>query len=106
MRNAMDVQEIAIGWWPGDRATRAPPSTRTPTRAVPGFDTARLEPDAARWDAELGEYVLDHGDVRSAADPHGAALAFGRSAVGHACTVCDWDPALAASVQGTPPPVR
>ena len=35
----------------------------------------------------------------------GAALEFAHSAFSHACAVCDWDPALAASAQGTPPPV-
>ena len=38
-------------------------------------------------------------------DPHGAALEFARSAFRHACVVCDWDPALAASAEGTPPPI-
>jgi hypothetical protein len=36
---------------------------------------------------------------------HAFALEFARSAVTHACTGCDWDPALAASAQSTPPPV-
>jgi hypothetical protein len=50
--------------------------------------------------------VLDWDDVVSAADPFAAALAFARSAVDHACVACGWDPALAASAQGSPPPVR
>jgi hypothetical protein len=33
------------------------------------------------------------------------AAAAGRSAFRHACVVCDWDPALPASAEGTPPPV-
>ena len=70
-----------------------------------GFETATLDPRAARWETALGEYVLDWDDVRIAPDPHGAGLEFGRSAIRHACTVCDWDPVLAASAQGVPPPV-
>jgi hypothetical protein len=31
---------------------------------------------------------------------------FTRSAFQHACRVCAWDPALAATADGTPPPVR
>jgi hypothetical protein len=49
--------------------------------------------------------VLDWDDARASADPHLAALEFGRSSVRHACAVCGWDPALAASVQGVPPPI-
>ena len=33
------------------------------------------------------------------------ALSFARSVVAQACTACEWVPVLAASVQGTPPPV-
>ena len=44
-------------------------------------------------------------DGRSAPDPRGAGLAFARSAFRHACGVCEWDSALLASAEGTPPPV-
>jgi branched-subunit amino acid ABC-type transport system permease component len=44
-------------------------------------------------------------DIRDDPDPHASALAFARSAVLHACTVCGWEPALAASAEGIPPPV-
>jgi len=52
-----------------------------------------------------GQYILDWDDVRESADPHAAALEFFHSVFAHACTVCEWDPELAASVDGTPPPV-
>jgi hypothetical protein len=53
----------------------------------------------------LGEYVLDWDDVRTAADPHKVALEFAQSVFRHACAVCDWDPALASSADGIPPPI-
>ena len=65
-----------------------------------------LDPAAARWDAELGEYVLDWEDIRNSPDPHALALEFARSAFRHACEVCEWDPALAATAEGVPPPIR
>jgi alkylhydroperoxidase family enzyme len=49
--------------------------------------------------------VFDWDDVRASADPRRAALEFARSSVRHACAVCGWDPALAASAQGVPPPI-
>jgi Family of unknown function (DUF5996) len=106
MRNAMDAQEIAVGWWPGDgRYPRA--AFYTYAHPAPdGFGSATLAPAAARWDPELGEYLLDWDDVVSAADPFAAAFTFARSAVDHACVACGWDPPLAASAQGSPPPVR
>jgi len=105
MRNAMDAQEVAVGWWPGDGRYGRPAFYAYAHPAPDGFAAAALEPHAARWESELGEYILDHADVRASADPHATALAFCRSALAHACHVCEWDPALLASAQGTPPPV-
>jgi Family of unknown function (DUF5996) len=105
MRNAMNVQEIAVGWWPGDARYERAAFYAYAHPAPDGFASATLAPAPARWEGALGEYVLDWQDVRSASDPHAFALEFARSAVAHACTVCDWDPALAASAAGTPPPV-
>ncbi|HEY4348194.1 MAG TPA: DUF5996 family protein [Gaiellaceae bacterium] len=105
IRNSMDVQEVAVGWWPGDARYPRPAFYAYAHPAVDGFDSAELLPPAARWDATLGEYVLDWEDVIAAPDPHQAALDFGRSAVRHACTVCEWEPALAQSLEGNPPPI-
>ena len=105
MRNAMDSQEVAVGWWPGDGRYGKAALYAYAHPAPEGFAQARLEPDAARWDAQLGEYLVDWDDVIAAPDPHGAALAFARSAFRHACAVCDWDPQLAATAEGTPPPL-
>jgi Family of unknown function (DUF5996) len=106
MRNAMDAQEVAVGWWPGDvRYGRAAFYAYAHPKP-PGFAGQALTPAAARWDDSLGEYLLDWDDLRSAPDPHAAALEFARSAFRHACVVCDWDPALAASADSVPPPVH
>jgi hypothetical protein len=105
MRNAMDAQEVAIGWWPGDPRSGRAAFYAYAHPAPDGFAGATLSPEAARWDATLGEYVLGWDDVCASPDPHAAALEFAHSAFSHACAVCEWDPALAASAQGTPPPL-
>jgi hypothetical protein len=101
----MDAQEVAVGWWPGDARYGRAAFYAYAHPAPAGFAGAALQPAAARWEAGLGEYVLDWDDVRSAAGPQATALEFARSAFRHACAVCGWDPALAASSEGTPPPV-
>jgi Family of unknown function (DUF5996) len=106
MRNAMDAQEVAVGWWPGDPQYESPAFYAYAHPAPDGFAGATLAPPAARWEPSLGEYVLDWDDVRTSPDPHALALEFARSATRHACAVCEWDPALAASAEGIPPPVR
>jgi hypothetical protein len=105
MRNGMDAQDVAVGWWPGDARYPRAAFYAYAHPAPAGFGTVELSPSAAHWEASLGEYVLDWDDVRVSADPHATALDFARSAVLHACVVCGWDPALAGSIEGTPPPI-
>ncbi len=105
MRNAMDSQEVAIGWWPGDARYAKAAFYAYAHPAPEGFADATLSPTAAHWDGALGEYVLDWEDVCASTDPHAAAVEFARSAFHHACAVCEWDPALLASAEGTPPPI-
>jgi Family of unknown function (DUF5996) len=106
MRNAMDAQEVAVGWWPGDARYGKAAFYAYAHPAPPGFSGLVLSPPAARWDPALGEYLLDWDDVRSGPNPHAAALAFAQSAFRQACVACGWDMDLAATAEGTPPPVR
>jgi hypothetical protein len=110
MRNAMDSQEVAVGWWPGDgrygkAAFYAYAHPAPEDFGEASFGKATLSPSAARWEESLGEFILDWDDVCASADPPAAALAFARSAFKHACEACQWDGSLAASAEGTPPPV-
>jgi hypothetical protein len=106
MRNAMDAQEVAVGWWPGDARYGRAAFYAYAHPAPEAFPGATLAPSAARWEPELGEYLLDWDDIRTADDPHALAVEFARSAFAHACVVCDWDPELSASAEGNPPPLR
>jgi Family of unknown function (DUF5996) len=103
MRNAMDAEEVAVGWWPGDARYPKAAFYAYAHPARDGFANGAMAP--ARWDGTLGEYVLDWDDVRSSPDPHATALEFARRVFRHACAVCEWDDALAASAEGVPPPV-
>ena len=105
MRNAMDAQEVAVGWWPGDAGYSKAAFYAYTHPAPEAFANAILSPAAARWEATLGEYILDWDDIRSSPNPHALALDFARSAFRHACAVGGWDPALPASAEGRPPPV-
>jgi hypothetical protein len=105
VRNSMDAQEVAVGWWPGDAKYGRAAFYAYAHPAPDSFADGEVAPAAARWDAELGLYILDWDDARSSPDPHATALEFARSVFEHACAVCEWDPALASSATGTPPPV-
>jgi Family of unknown function (DUF5996) len=106
MRNGADAQQVSIGWWPGDPKHEGAAFFAFAYPAPDGFGDADLSPAPGGWDAELGEYVLDWEDIRESPDPHDLAVDFARSAFRHACAVCEWDPALAATAEGVPPPIR
>src|SRR5262249_28642861 len=105
MRNAMDSQEVAVGWWPGDGRYGSAAFYAYADAAPEGFASATVEPAAARWDGTAREHILDWDDVVASPDPKRTALAFAGSVFRHACAVCAWDPVLAASAEGKPPPV-
>jgi Family of unknown function (DUF5996) len=104
-RNAMDSQEVAVGWWPGDHRHPQAAFYAYAHPAPENFGDAEPPVDGARWDAALGEFILPWDDVISAEHPHATGLAFVRSVFQHACVVCAWDPKLAASAESIPPPV-
>jgi hypothetical protein len=93
---------LAEKWTSPVSASSRPPAAHP---APEGFAAAYISP-AGALDAELGPYVLDWDDARRAPDPHAAALEFAASAVRHGCAVCGWDPDLADSALGSPPPVH
>jgi hypothetical protein len=102
-RNSADAQEVSVGWWPGDARHPTAAFYAYAHPAADGFPRADLAP--ARWDDVLGEYLLEWDDVRTAPDPEALALDFAQRVFRHACAVCGWDDALAASAEGRPPPV-
>src|SRR4029077_5650044 len=86
MRNSMDAEEVAVGWWPGDPRYPRAAFYAYAHPAPAGVENATLTPAAAHWDASLGgEFVLDWDDIYSGPNPYGAALDFARSVVLHAC---------------------
>jgi hypothetical protein len=75
--------EVAVGWWPGDPRYPRAAFYAYAKPSPDGFVDATLAP-RARWDSNLGEFLLDWDDVLAAADPHALALEFGRAAIGAA----------------------
>jgi hypothetical protein len=75
-----DSQEVAVGWWPGDPRYPKAAFYAYARPSPDGFEVGEIAPAAARWHADLGEFVLDWDEVRSDDDPHAYALEFARSA--------------------------
>jgi hypothetical protein len=108
-REAYSHEESSAGFWPGGAGGEGGPffySYAYPS--PPGFADAGVVPDAARFDAALGEFILDYEAVRAAADPDATLLAFLESSYAAAADLGRWDRAAvecAFGRAGIPRPV-
>jgi hypothetical protein len=75
-RIAMDAQEVAAGFWPGDDRFPEPAFYCYAFPKPAGIEQATIGPASAGWHAGLGEFVLRYDDVRAAASPRAALLEF------------------------------
>jgi hypothetical protein len=91
MREAYSHEVISHGFWPG-----APPILEPAfyAYAVPepeGLKTAAVQPAAAFYHRDLGEFILPYEAVRTAASPEAAIAAFVDSTYAQAATLAGWD---------------
>jgi hypothetical protein len=68
-RASMDAEGIAAGFWPGDARFPEPAFYCYAYPKPAGLEAAAIEPAAAFWSADLGEFLLRYEDVRTAAAP-------------------------------------
>jgi hypothetical protein len=102
-REAYSHEVSSAGFWPGGAGAPGGPFFYSYAYPAPdGFADARVEPAAARFDATLGEFVLDYEAVRTAADPDAALLAFLETTYGAAADLAAWDRAALECATGVP----
>ena len=101
-REAYSHEVSSAGFWPGS-ATGGSPFFYSYAYPVPsGFAEAKVEPEAARFDSALGEFVLDYEAVRTAPDPTATLLAFLESSYVAAANLAGWDRAALECALGQP----
>ncbi|WP_332788975.1 DUF5996 family protein [Sphingomonas sp. GB1N7] len=88
---AYSDQESSLGFWPGSDAYPHPAFYAYAWPAPAGYAEARVAPDAAHYDADLGEFILPYNAVRTASDPDAALLSFCRSTYDAAADLGEWD---------------
>ena len=88
---AYSDQEASLGFWPGSDAYPHPAFYAYAWPAPAGYAEARVAPDAAHYDATLGEFILPYDAVRTAPDPDAALLSFCRSTYDAAADLGEWD---------------
>jgi hypothetical protein len=97
-REAYSHEVSSAGFWPGSDAW---PHAAFYSYAYPspaGFAQARVEPAAAQWSAEMGEWLLPYDAVRSASDPDALLFAFLKSTYRAAADLAQWDRAVECDV--------
>ncbi|MGE5762920.1 MAG: DUF5996 family protein [Mycobacterium leprae] len=89
---AMNAEEIAFGFWPGD--TRYPrPAFYSYTYPRPGgIDEAPIAPAGAAWNSDLGEFLLPYDVARHATAPEEAVLAFLQASYDAGVRLGGWPP--------------
>ena len=90
-REAYSHEVSSAGFWPGGSGFDQPCFYSYAYPAPEGFAAAAVEPPAAHFNQDLGEFVLPYDAVRTADDPRGALLAFLQSTYRAAAELGDWE---------------
>ena len=98
-RVSADAEQICVGFWPGNGQLRQPAFFAYAYPSPAGIEATALRPDAARWNPDLGEFILLYEDVRQSGDPRQAILDFAESTFQAGAKLQQWDPALVASYE-------
>jgi hypothetical protein len=90
-REAYSHEVSSVGFWPGGSGVDGPAFYAYAVPEPAGFRTAKVHPEAARYDAALGEYLLMYDEVRRAESPSTALMSFCQSTYEAAATLGKWD---------------
>ena len=90
-REAYSQEVSSLGFWPGNAAAPTPVFYSYAYPEPPGFAEAKIQPDAAFYDAKLHEFILPYDTVRTAEKPDEVLLEFAQSAYDAASKLGKWD---------------
>jgi hypothetical protein len=90
-REAYSHEVSSCGFWAGSGPIQFPAYYAYAYPAPPGFNQARVRPDAAHYNNEMGEFILPYDAVREAADPDRTLLEFLQSTYEAAADLARWD---------------
>jgi len=90
-REAYSHEVSSVGFWPGTAGVSDAAFYSYTSPAPQGFNEARVHPDAAGFNTQLGEFLLPYEDVRTAESPSAALLDFCRSTYEAGANLGNWD---------------
>lgn len=89
-RESYSAEQCAVGWWPGDDQQEAAFYSYS-YPGLPALAEAKIQPNAAFFSAEKGEFFLPYEAVRTAADPRQLVLDFAQSTYEAVATLAQWN---------------
>jgi len=90
-REAYSQEVSSLGFWPGNAATPTPVFYSYAYPEPPEFAEAKIQPDAAFYEAKLREFILPYDAVRAAENPDEVLINFAQSAYDAASKLGKWD---------------
>ncbi|QCR22530.1 DUF5996 family protein [Pontibacter sp. SGAir0037] len=90
-QEAYSHEVSSCGFWPGSEPVNYPAFYSYAYPEPAGFKEAPVEPEAAFYHPELGEFILPYDAVRQAEDPEKALLQFLHSTYSAAADLAEWD---------------
>jgi len=96
-REAYSHEVSSVGFWPGGGDIKGAAFYSYAAPEPPGFGERAVQPAAALYAKQMGEYLLMYDDVRSSTSPNSALLDFCQSTYEAAADLGKWDRAALES---------
>jgi hypothetical protein len=90
-REAYSHEVSSVGFWPGSGAIADPAFYSYSSPEPQGFRDWPVRPAAAKYDAQVGEFILMYDDVRNSSSPDETLLEFCQSTYEAGATLGKWD---------------
>jgi hypothetical protein len=90
-QEAYSHEVSSVGFWPGGGTITGPAFYSYAAPQPAGFAESPVQPAAARYDSQLGEFILMYDDVRNSSSPATALLNFCQSTYEAGATLGKWD---------------
>ncbi|MEO6694918.1 MAG: DUF5996 family protein [Ignavibacteria bacterium] len=90
-RVAMDAEQFAAGFWPGDNISPEPVFFTYAYPKPEGIENVKLKVKDAAWNIEKGEFLLPYESIRKETDPGKTLLAFLNESYHAGTELAKWD---------------
>ncbi len=90
-REAYSHEVISHGWWPGQGPLGKAAFYSYTAPAPEGLAEAKVKPEQAYYNAEMGLFLLLYDDLRNAADPDATLIEFLQTTYEAGANLANWD---------------